>query len=394
MTDVLTYHNDNGRTGQTLHEEILRPGNVTNTHFGLLRALPTDGRVDAQPLYAAGVTIPGQGEHNLLFVATEHDSVYAFNADGTNHYWKVSLLGSGETPSDNRGCSQVTPEIGITATPVIDRELGPNGTMFVVAMSKNGSGTYIQRLHALDLATGTDLVSAVTIAATYTGNGVTNLVFDPKQYKERPGLLLSSGVVYTAWSSHCDITPYQGWIMGYNEQTLTQINVLNIDPNVKYTINSELYGSKHDLTILRTYATVNKMGVTPPNSTIDPPIAVSDNVWPLTQYTACVNSGLQDTYSGIIPAGFVSTQDYVFPASCAVPSGTATIPIRSAGSASSTVWLAPSGATSLVAGATMTKAAGNATSIAVPSTAGSYKVYVVDPQGNRSAASTELLRVN
>jgi len=171
-------------------------------------------------------------------------------------------------------------------------------------------------------------------------------------------------------------------------------NVLNIDPNVKYTINSELYGSKHDLTILRTYATVNKMGVTPPNSTIDPPIAVSDNVWPLTQYTACVNSGLQDTYSGIIPAGFVSTQDYVFPASCAVPSGTATIPIRSAGSASSTVWLAPSGATSLVAGATMTKAAGNATTIAVPSTAGSYKVYVVDPQGNRSAASTELLRVN
>jgi hypothetical protein len=231
MTDVLTFHNDNGRTGQQLHEEILSPANVTNTHFGLLRVYPTDGRVDAQPLYAAGVTVPGQGEHNLLFVATEHDSVYAFNADGTNVYWKVSLLGGGETTSDDRGCTQVTPEIGITATPVIDRGQGPNGAMFVVAMSKNGSGTYIQRLHALDLATGTDLVSAVTIAATYTGSGATNLVFASGQYKERPGLLLSAGIVYTAWSSHCDITPYQGWIIGYNEQTLTQVNVLNIDPN-------------------------------------------------------------------------------------------------------------------------------------------------------------------
>jgi hypothetical protein len=234
MTDVLTYHNDNARTGQALHEEILAPANVNTNHFGKLWVLAADGKVDAQPLYAAGILIPGKGVHNVLVVATEHDSVYAFDADATNMLWSVSLLGSGESPSDNRGCSQVTPEIGITATPVIDRQLGSNGTVFVVAMSKNGS-TYFQRLHALDLATGADRVAAETVTASYPGTGDNsnggNVIFDPAKYKERPGLLLLNGVIYTAWSSHCDARPYTGWIMGYTEQTLTQTNVLNVTPN-------------------------------------------------------------------------------------------------------------------------------------------------------------------
>jgi len=126
-TDVLTYHNDNGRTGQQLHEEILTPANVNPAHFGKLWLLDVDGKVDAQPLYAAGVPIPGKGLGNVLFVATEHDSVYAFDADSTNVFWRVSLLGVGETPSDSRNCFQVMPEIGITATPVIERQLGTNG---------------------------------------------------------------------------------------------------------------------------------------------------------------------------------------------------------------------------------------------------------------------------
>lgn len=235
MTDVLTYHNDNGRTGQTLHEAILTVANVNSTHFGKLRVLPTDGKVDAQPLYAAGVAIPGKGLHNVLFVATEHDTVYAFDADGTTTFWTVSLLGTGETTSDNRGCDQVTPEIGITATPVIDRQLGPNGTIFVVAMSKDGSGNYFQRLHALDLATGADRLTPMAVAATYpgTGDNSTNgvVVFDPAQYKERPGLLLLNGLVYTGWSSHCDFEPYTGWIMSFDERTLAQVSVLNITPN-------------------------------------------------------------------------------------------------------------------------------------------------------------------
>ena len=235
MTDVLTYHGDNARTGQALHEQILSPANVGTNHFGLLWVLPVDGKVDAQPLYAAGVPLPSRGVHNVLIVATEHDSVYAFDADSTNILWHVSLIEAGETTSDDRGCSQVTPEIGITATPVIDRQLGPNGTVFVVAMSKNGSGTYFQRLHALDLATGTDRVAAVTVAATYPGSGDNssggNVVFDPAQYKERAGLLLANGVIYTAWSSHCDIRPYTGWIIGYDERTLAQTSVLNVTPN-------------------------------------------------------------------------------------------------------------------------------------------------------------------
>ena len=234
-TDVLTYHNDNARTGQALNESILSPGNVVTSHFGKLWVLNVDGKVDAQPLYAAGVSVPGKGLRNVLFIATEHDSVYSFDADSTNLFQQVSLLAGGETTSDARGCDQVTPEIGITATPAIDRALGPNGILFVVAMSKDGSGHYYQRLHALDLATLADVVPPATISATYPGLGDnsdgTNVVFDPAQYKERCGLLLLGGVVYTAWASHCDYSPYTGWILGYDERTLAQTRVLNITPN-------------------------------------------------------------------------------------------------------------------------------------------------------------------
>jgi hypothetical protein len=235
-TDVLTYHNDNARTGQNLNEEILAPANVNATHFGKLWILNMDGQVYAQPLYAAGINIALEGMHNVLFVATENDSVYAFDADRTNLFWHVSVLGTNEAPSDDRTCgSQISPEIGITATPVIDRQLGPNGTIFVVAMSKDNLGNYYQRLHALDLATGADRLPPATVAAKYPGTGDntdgTNVVFDPAQYKERCGLLLLNGVVYTAWASHCDNTPYTGWIIGYDEHTLVQTNVLDITPN-------------------------------------------------------------------------------------------------------------------------------------------------------------------
>src|SRR6202043_2363310 len=128
------------------------------------------------------------------------------------------------------GCGQVTPEIGITSTPVIDLKAGSNGTIYLVAMTKNGS-TYFQRLHALDLTTGADLAgSPVTIQATFPNNGGTT-TFVPKQYKERAALLLLNGVIYTSWASHCDIDPYTGWIMGYSESSLQQTSVINITPN-------------------------------------------------------------------------------------------------------------------------------------------------------------------
>jgi outer membrane protein assembly factor BamB len=229
--DVLTYHNDVARTGLMPNETILTPANVNATTFGLLLTLPVDGKVDAQPLYVSNV-----GSHNLLLVASEHGSVYAFDADSGGMVWQVSTLQPGETPSDDHGCGQVSPEIGITATPVVDRGVGPQGTAYVVAMSKDGSGKYFQRLHALDLSNGTEEFGGPqNIAATFPGSGANSsggmVIFDPGQYKARPGLLLLNGVVYTAWSSHCDIQPYTGWLIGYDEKTLAQTGVLNLTPN-------------------------------------------------------------------------------------------------------------------------------------------------------------------
>jgi outer membrane protein assembly factor BamB len=228
---VLTYHNDNARSGLMANEAILTPANVNPTSFGLLRTLSVDGKVDAQPLYVSNVS-----NHNLLMVATEHGTVYAFDADQGNIVWQVSTLQSGETPSDDHGCVQVTPEIGVTATPVIDRGAGPHGTVYVVAMSKTASGVYFQRLHALDLSNGAEEFGGPQqIAATFPGFGDNSsggvVIFDPGQYKERPGLLLVNGVVYTAWSSHCDFRPYTGWLIGYDQNTLAQTSVLNVTPN-------------------------------------------------------------------------------------------------------------------------------------------------------------------
>ena len=234
--DVLTYHNDIARTGQNLTETTLNASNVTSAKFGKLGFYPVDGLVDAEPLLASNVTIPSNGPHNVLIVATEHASVYALDADSGATIWHTSVLKSGESTSDTRGCGQVSPEIGVTSTPVIDRTRGPNGAIYVVAMSKDGSGNYHQRLHALDLALGTELFGGpVDIQATFPGIGDntngTSVVFDPAQYKERSALLLLNGVVYTGWASHCDIRPYTGWIMGYSESTLAQTSVLNVTPN-------------------------------------------------------------------------------------------------------------------------------------------------------------------
>jgi hypothetical protein len=233
-TDVTTYHNDIARTGQNTAETILTQANVNSATFGLLRNLAVDGRVDAEPLYLSQLSIAGVA-HNVVFVMTEHDSAYAFDADTGAQLWKVSLLKSGETTSDDRGCSQVSPEIGVTSTPVIDRKAGAHGILYGVAMSKNGS-TYFQRLHALDITTGAELLGGpVTVQATYPGTGANSsggqVVFDPKQYKERAALLLLNGVVYTSWASHCDFSPYTAWIMGYNQTTLAQTSVLDLTPN-------------------------------------------------------------------------------------------------------------------------------------------------------------------
>jgi hypothetical protein len=233
---VLTYHNDNMRTGRNTSETVLLPKKVNSLKFGKLFVISTDGRVDAQPLYVPNVSIPSNGTHNVLFVASEHGTVYGFDADSGTTLWHISTLAAGESPSDTRNCGQVSPEIGVTSTPVIDPTVGPHGTIYVVAMSKDSNSKYHQRLHALDITTGgEEFGGPVEVVAQYPGTGDNSsggfVVFDPKQYKERAALLLVNHIVYTSWSSHCDIRPYTGWIISYNGTTLAQQSVLNVTPN-------------------------------------------------------------------------------------------------------------------------------------------------------------------
>ena len=230
-TDVVTSRNDQARTGQNLTESILMPANVNAAAFGLLRVLSVDGKVDAQPLYLSHLEL-GSGTHNVVFIATEHDSVYAMDADSGATLWHISALLPGEVPSDTRNCSQVAPEIGITATPVIDREAAAHGVLYVVAMSKDTSAIYHQRLHALDVTTGTELFGGPKeISATYPIAAGATTTFEGGDYEERAALLLSQGLIYTSWTSHCDITPYTGWIIAYDQMTLAQKSVLNVAPN-------------------------------------------------------------------------------------------------------------------------------------------------------------------
>jgi outer membrane protein assembly factor BamB len=233
--NVLTYHDDNARTGENANETVLKPSNVNPANFGKVGFLSVQGLVDAEPLYVSQLSIGG-AKHNVIFVVTEHDLAYAFDADTFQKLWQVSLLGPDEAPSDNRGCGQVTPEIGVTATPVIDLHGGSDGAMYVVAMSKDSSGKYFQRLHALDLTTGAELNSGPeTVEATFPGVALPNsngqVDFDAKQYKERSSLLLLDGVVYTSWASHCDYDPYSGWVIGFDAPTLKKKYVLNTEPN-------------------------------------------------------------------------------------------------------------------------------------------------------------------
>jgi hypothetical protein len=234
--DVPMWHNDAARSGQYLSETALTPASVNTAGFGRIATWAVDGLVDAQPLYAGAVTLADGSVHDLVLAATEHDSVYAFDAASGAVLWQRSMLAAGESSSDDRACSQVTPEIGVTATPAIDRSVGARGTVFVTSASKNASGQYFQRVHALDLGSGAEQPgSPVTVQATYPGRGAGSsggtVAFDPTVYNERAALLAAGGVLYTAWGSHCDAGSYTAWIMAFDEATLAVRSVLNVTPN-------------------------------------------------------------------------------------------------------------------------------------------------------------------
>jgi hypothetical protein len=247
--DVLTYHNDLARTGQYLSEKTLNPNSVTPGTFGKLFTQPVDGHVYGQPLVMANVSISGKGAHDVVFVVTEHDSVYAFDANsagGANAkpLWKTSFIDprKGVTTVPSRemyhGEAAITPEIGITSTPVIDPK---TNTLYTLAMTKEvirGHVQYVQKLHALDLATGREKFGApVVIRATVRGTGVGGngkgtIAFDARWELQRAGLVLSNGIVYVAWSSFADSGPYHGWVIGYKaDRGLRRVAVYNTSPD-------------------------------------------------------------------------------------------------------------------------------------------------------------------
>jgi hypothetical protein len=245
QAQVTTSQYDNARTGADLNETRLTPQNVNAASFGKLFTLQVDGDIYAQPLYLAGVEIPGKGKHNVVFIATEHDSVYAFDADGqpSTPLWQVSFVaGAGVTtvPAIAVQCPFIRPEIGITPTPVIDRE---TGTLYVLARTKESQSLlqgsrYFQRLHALAITTGAEKFGGpVEIKASVKGRGAGGsggqIDFDPLRELPRASLLLANGQVYLTWASSCDIGPYHGWVIAYDAHTLAQTAVFNTSPDAE-----------------------------------------------------------------------------------------------------------------------------------------------------------------
>ena len=238
--NVTTHHNDNARDGQNLQETILAPGNVNASQFGQLFVQPVDGYPYTQPLYVSNLAIAG-GTHNVVYLATEHDSVYAFDADsntGTSAspLWQVSFInpaaGITTLSSSDVSCTDIDGEMGVTGTPVIDLS---SNTLYVVAATKE-NGAFFQRLHALDITSGAEKFGGpVVIQAAVAGAGDASsggqVAFDPLRGNQRPALLLLNGLVYISWASHCDNKPYHGWVMAYDAQSLQQVAVWNSTPN-------------------------------------------------------------------------------------------------------------------------------------------------------------------
>ena len=247
LSGVFTYHNDLARDGANAQEYALSPGNVNGSSFGKLASCAVDGAVYGQPLWVASVTAAG-AKHNVVIVTTQHGSVFAFDADANSCVvlWSASMIDpahggtAGETPVPSTavgaGFGDIAPEIGINGTPVID---AGTGTLYVVAKSLvASSSTFFQRLHAIDIGSGNEKSgSPVAITGSYpgTGSGGTSVAFSAKQQNQRAALALVNGVVYIAWGSHEDSTPWYGWVMSYqySNSTWTQLAAFNATPNTR-----------------------------------------------------------------------------------------------------------------------------------------------------------------
>ena len=230
---TLTWRNDNARSGVNNKELVLGPGTVNSSAFGKLFSCPLDGYAYAQPLYVPNLAIPGKGTHNVIFVATEKDSVFAFDADANPclELWPepASLIPPGTeavpTPNLKITSTDIVPYIGITGTPAISLDLS---TLYVVAKTRSTTDTteYSQNLYALDLATG-----IFSNEGKIANSEVPPAVFSPLLENQRSALLLDNGTLYIAFGSHSGETNYYGWLLGYDAATLGQTGVFNVTPN-------------------------------------------------------------------------------------------------------------------------------------------------------------------
>jgi hypothetical protein len=236
--DVITYHYDNQRTGQNLNETTLTTSNVNSTTFGKIGEFTVDGQIDGQALLLSQLAIPGQGNKDVLYVATENDTVYAVDAQSISGssatiLWKARVLANGEAPATSLPCGNISPN-GVTATPVIDRS---RNAIYVEAMSQDSSGNIIHRLHALDLTNGSELFGGpTTITATFPGTGGNSsggiVTFLPKVHHERAALLESGSTIYTAWSGLWgDCGAYSAWVIAFDAGTLKQSGAIDLVPN-------------------------------------------------------------------------------------------------------------------------------------------------------------------
>ena len=236
--DVLTLHNDAARTGQYLGETLLTPANVNSAKFGKLGTLLTDGQVDAQPLYASGVTLPSGDVRNILYAATEHGSVYAFDAATGAVIWRDGLVGADEQPADSGVCNvSVSQERAISATPVIDRNQDLHGAIYVIASTKDSSGNVIQRIHAIDIATGAELFGGpeqIPASQTPAKTGASSMAsaFDPAGNHPTSGMELINGNVYAVWDSNCGANAASPWVTGFEAGNLNPAGSVSVPVKV------------------------------------------------------------------------------------------------------------------------------------------------------------------
>jgi hypothetical protein len=236
QTAVTTYHNDNYRTGWNSTETVLTPSNVSNSSFGLLATVALDDQVDAHPLIVPGVNITAgnnQGTHDVAYIATGNDTVYAIDANVGTVLLTTSL---GKPVFAPLGCNNNGPHVGVDSTPVIDTA---SNTLYVIAYTQDKTGP-AYRLHALDLGSLADKMTPTIVSASHTLTDGTTFNFNATYQRQRPGLLMANGNIYAGFGSFCDFAANvsRGWLLGWNASTLAPLSSNQVNDTLAASPNT------------------------------------------------------------------------------------------------------------------------------------------------------------